>query len=366
MHFIATFYVALALRQLGTRLILVVAFCAVMSLPPYVQSASHVLAESPAELTIAAGFYFFVRYLTARSTCSLTSTALFFSYSALTRPANAIVMLFSVFMSGLTDILLFRGPARHWLRRWAHLLLAATAPMLTLVAYSAANWCHHGLFVPTSLAGYNLSTRVIRVIHLAPDKNLAPVVAKHRDLALSSHKNHLWAARYAEAEIRAATGMKPSEISARLGAISIGLILSYPVEYLKAVGEAIVYISTPYLVPYNVFDCFHPHFGKLWVLLHFAMAFGFGATAAVIFALGISGSASTIVGRDIVGVSNRDKVAAVTFAVGVVMAVVGLACALDIGEPRQRSFTDVVAWFVCFYAVEAWLRLRGRGDRTHG
>lgn len=205
-----------------------VTFCVVMALPPYLRSTGHVLTETVAELTLALGLHWLLHWLVSGSTRFLWPSAVAFAYSRLTRPPNAAVMLLALLPSSGIDILVFRDRCHRWLREWATPLLAALTPILVLVTWVALIWYQHGAFVPNARTGYHLSTRVIPVIHLAPEEPFAGVLAKHRDLAAAAGKNPLRAASYAEAELKAEMGLTRSQISERLRAISLSLILSFP------------------------------------------------------------------------------------------------------------------------------------------
>jgi len=363
LHFSATWLLADLLRKLGVRPALIVLFCLLMALPPYVQSAAHVLTEVPAEFTVAVGFAFTLRYFISRSTASLIIAALVWSFSGLVRPANALVLPFAIALAVATDRALFSASPWRSSHRVLTILVGALAPLAVLILYSSVNWACCGYFGPTPRTAYHLSTRAVESFDHIPDGAFRNILTATRNRLYageggrSLHRRY-WAAEIAKDEIMKATGLAPLEFHRRLQAISLALIVQHPLQYLRTVVDAGFTILLPYRAPHNSYGVLDRFATPLWYIPHLALIAGLSVAALLLGATFVAELLLPGLLKGRIPGEARATVVGLGLALGVFASVAFLSCALDIGEPRQRSFVDPLGWWACLLAADLWRRAR--------
>ena len=363
LHFSATWLLADLLQKLGVRPALIVLFCLLMALPPYVQSAAHVLTEVSAEFTVAVGFVLTLRYLISGSTSSLISAALVWSYSGLIRPANALVPSFAILLALGVERALWGISSSRPARRRLLALTGAVAPVCALLLYSAVNWVCCGYFGPTPRTAYHLSTRVVESFDHIPDPVFRSILTATRnrlyagDADRSLHERY-WAASFAEGRILQATGLTPLEFSRRLQAISLELIVHHPLQYLRAVADAAFTIVLPYRAPHNSYGHLDRFAPLIWFVPHLALMAGLAVIGLLLGAALLVDILFPGLLRGRLPAPARASVLGLSLALGIFASVAFLSCVLDIGEPRQRSFVDPLGWWACLLAADLWRRAR--------
>jgi len=349
---------------------LIVLFCLLMALPPYVQSAAHALTEVSAEFTVAVGFVLTLRYLISGSTSSLISAALVWSYSGLIRPANALVPSFAILLALGVERALWGISSSRPARRRLLALTGAVAPVCALLLYSAVNWVCCGYFGPTPRTAYHLSTRVVESFDHIPDPVFRSILTETRNRLYAGGANRslhrrYWAAPNAKDEILKATKLVPLEFYRRLQAISLGLIVRHPVQYLRTVADAGFTILLPYRAPHNSYGHLDRFAPLIWFVPHLALMAGLAVIGLLLGAALLVDILFPGLLRGPLPAPARASVLGLSLALGIFASVAFLSCVLDIGEPRQRSFVDPLGWWACLCAIEAWLRFRRRGDFAH-
>jgi hypothetical protein len=363
LHFWATWLLAGLLERLGVRPGLIVLFCLLMALPPYVQSAAHVMSETAAEFTVVLGFLLTLRYLNSGSNLSLIAGALVWSYSGLIRPANALVPSFAILLALGVERAFWGISSSRPARRRLLALTGAVAPVCALLLYSAVNWVCCGYFGPTPRTAYHLSTRVVESFDHIPDPVFRSILTATRnrlyagDLDRSLHERY-WAASFAEGRILQATGLTPLEFSRRLQATSLELIVHHPLQYLRAVADAAFTIVLPYRAPHNSYGHLDRFAPLIWFVPHLALMAGLAVIGLLLGAALLVDILFPGLLRGRLPAPARASVLGLSLALGIFASVAFLSCALDIGEPRQRSFVDPLGWWACLLAADLWRRAR--------
>jgi hypothetical protein len=228
----------------------------------------------------------------------------------------------------------------------------ALAVLAPLVAWGAVVKAATGQFSLTTLAGYSLSNHAGGFIELAPERyaTIRDIYLKHRPQRQQESPSHSHAntAIGARAELLAATGLTPVQLSNELAAMSVELFRAHPLRYASSVAEAWVGF---WAVPmYWYADRIHPPEARvlletIWRLEHPLVRVA--NLAFVLTSAWIVGIALRQWRRPTVAELVPIAIAAIVLAASVAQALVEFGDNPRFGVPTQ----PLVACFLCIAAA---------------
>jgi 4-amino-4-deoxy-L-arabinose transferase-like glycosyltransferase len=145
------------------------------------------------------------------------------SLAALTRPALLLLPIVLVCAA--------------WLGREGYraVLVLAVAGLVPILAWSALNYTRFGYFTPTTMTGVQLTNLTGAYVEDAPDQ-YADIRAIYLEARKKQGGDHVDAIFKAYPEMMRVTGMSFPDLSNALQRMSVGLIVSHPAQYLRAVA----------------------------------------------------------------------------------------------------------------------------------
>jgi hypothetical protein len=364
-HMVAVFCLALALYRLSVPAPAVITFAVLGVMPLSVQNTAFVLSETTSTLVLALGILLLVLWLLTGKLWLVLLCGALLSFSAIVRPVNQLLV--PVFVVILLTSSRFEG-LRGLRRQIAIGSGVLTAMWLLIVggnlAYNNAAFGHASL---TPLLGFNLTNRTAPFVERLPDEyaDVREVIIRYRDEKLvepgSSHTGYqyIWAA---EPELVRLTGLTKLELSDYLVELNLLLIRQAPLTYLAEVAQS----SGLYWMPHITRDAFFDlrPLQMLWAVLHFVLLGLFVPGIGVLMSVGLLGlllptqARRQMVARLTVPHWQVRGVVAALIVVGLILYTMVISVMLEVGDPRQRSSTDLMNLFVTVLALHTIWRLR--------
>ena len=197
-----------------------------------------VLTETLTAFLLTLSLYLATRAFDSHSRVVHLSLGSTLGLVVLTRP------LFLAVIPVYATVLWFGRPGISGHERNFSALWAAGPTVFLLAAWVAFNSIMLGYPGLTTLTGYNLVQHTGAFFELAPDQwePLRSIFLRYRDL-LGTHTMAIWAAH---PDMRMETGYSFSELSLRLTAMSLDLIVSHPLRYIASVGYSLIQFWIPF------------------------------------------------------------------------------------------------------------------------
>lgn len=359
LHFASVWLLALMLHASGLPARWLAAFCVVLSLPPFAETAGYVMTENLAQFSLVAGFYALMSGLRRGNVAAIAAAPLAFAFAALTRPAYQALAL------ALGGMLLAPGLARAAGFAYARAIQTAAAlvagSLLALGSYAYVNHVKFGYFGLSPSLGFHLSTKTMPFVERLPEEYAAvrEIFIRERDAQLvkrgGTHTGTqtIWSVR---SELAQATGLSKAQLSAYLVKMNLTLISRAPLEYLQEVARSLATYWFPSVGPLASMNSSLLRWS--WGLLHGALVLVLSLEVALLLALAIIrfserlGRLERVVMPPLAATATQTV--AFALAAGIVFYTMILSCAIDIGEPRQRRTTDALVVFLCFLGVHVW------------
>ena len=360
LHFVSIWLLAAVLRSTGVPVAWLVVFCCVLLLPPYVETAAHVMTENLAQFTLVAGFASLVFWFQRRGATWLALAAAAFACCGLVRP---VYQLIGIAMSAclFTASLSFPRTGvtyRDAFRATAAILIGAA---LLLGGLSYTNYQRFGFFRVTPSAGFHFSTKMMSFVERLPDEyaEVREILVRERDAQLvkrggpHSGTQTIWSAR---PELSEATGLSYPELSDFLIRMNLTLIRKAPVEYLQEVARSMAGYWFP---PADTLAGLNSTVARwLWAIVHGLVVAVFFLQVAVFGGVSVFDASNRIAGSPHASprlITTPTQSIAYLLAGAIVLYTMVLSCAIDIGEVRQRRPTDALIVFMCFLGACVWM-----------
>ena len=279
-HFISIWLLARILHIGAVPETMLVLFCVLLLLPPYVEPAAYVLSENLAEILLVSGFASMVFWLRNHKTVFIVLSALALGYAGLTRPTYQIVAP-AIAAALVVITVLFRSVplARKDVIKGSLSLVLGS--ILVLGGYAYLNYKAFGYFGISPKLGLSLSTKTWRVVERLPDR-YAPVrgvLITARDSQLIEVADHdgsmsIWAG---VPELSRMTGFEYRHLSDYMLGLNLLLIKQAPLSYLREVVWAVgnyLFPSATMLANFNsrrmqfIWAAVRFHPGCLWAESH--------------------------------------------------------------------------------------------------
>lgn len=362
LHAVSVWLLAGALRESGVPLRFAVAFGAIAMLPPYVETAAHVMTENLAQFALAAGVAGLVFWWSRQRTWLLVVSSLGLACAALTRPTyQAVAIALAIVLIAVTRLATDDSGRSKSLRAAAVLVAGSILLVGGFAVFQQMRFGYFGI-VPTS--GFHLTTKTMLLFERLPEEHatVREILVRERDKQLTRRggthtaTQTVWEARE---ELTAATGMSTPELSKYLVRLDLLLIRKAPLEYLQEVAKS---AATYWFPPAGALASMNSTALRLlWALLHTVVVGLFTLQVVVLIGwvvMKLSAGWRSPVIPDLGGTSLQAT--AFTVALTIVLYTMVLSCFLDIGEVRQRRPTDVIVLFACVSGVWVWTGIRQR------
>jgi len=357
LHAVATLALCALLYRLTASKPSVIALATVAVLPPSVSHAGYVMSETLAEFWLIASVCALTRGLLTGRWEWIVLGAVATGWSALVRPTYSALAI--AFVAVLWVLARRLALPRQRFRAASLALLLASG--VAVGGYAGFNLMRFGYFGTTPLLGFNLCTRTVRVVERLPDEHrqIRTILVQHRDSVLVRRSSDHTATMYvweAIPELREKTGLSMSQLNRKLLRLNVKLIARGPMWYVAAVLESAAHYWMPSVPLLANFD------SQLLQIVWAAVGFGLNLVFLAVVALALG---SCVLGACVQGLSQTlrraapgETCVALGLAVTVVLYTFCISSVVEVGNPRYRAPTDLLALFASLLALNAWRRLR--------
>jgi hypothetical protein len=359
LHLLIVLGLALALHKMRIRKGLIGVFLLISILPPWIESTAYVLSEALTQALLVAGFLCLWIWIANNRWLLLAMASLCFALSGLVRPTYQLISFAVVVAIVLLNVF---GPFRFKRRIGAAILVLLLPAILLIGGLSAYNYYHFDYTGVTPLFGFNLSTRTVGVVEQLPDdySMVREVLIKHRDQDLierhSSHTGYMyiWSAI---PELKTVTGLDKADLSTYMLRINLQLIAGAPLDYLQEVSRALVTYWFPSATNLANFDS--RLIQLVWVVLHFALIGLFGVHFTGLTGLYTISYAYRPFYQIIQEIDpDHLRFIAVSLACLLILYTMAISTAVEIGNPRYRTPTDLLIVFFVVVGADTLNRFR--------
>jgi hypothetical protein len=335
LHIAAVALLIASLRSAQVSVFLIALFGVLALLPPFVQNAAYVMTETLTEFLLVAGFcglWFFV-HNASRTALLLSGCA--FAFATLTRPQNILLVI----AIGVA----FAAP--YGWRRGIRTVMLLIAPSIVVVGgYILYNYVKFGEPQMTYMLGYHLGTRTTGVFEDIPDKEVRQIMVESRNHAIETGQNPLWTTWETRQRLMDVKHLSMVELAKYMKQIHLQLIRSHPTAYLLEVGRTLIYYWSP-AVPSQT------NRSAVLKLLTFTTQ----VVLAISFALVCILASGLYLARLVLAIPNwingaGDRLLYASLMITIFYTAL-LSCALDWGDPRYRSPTDLLILFAVVLSV---------------
>ncbi|MGC8788285.1 MAG: hypothetical protein ACP5Q1_12745, partial [Anaerolineae bacterium] len=320
------------------------------------------LTENLAQFCLVATAALWWISLRARSLTFAMFAGLLAAFSAMVRPAYQFLPVVLSLFAIATLAWLGHGEGGKWWTRYV-----ACGPALGLVPILALctwNYKQHGYFGMTYALGGNLCNRTALFVERAEMKwePLRSALIEGRNRSLVAGESHT-ALQYQWdhwAMLKGVTGLNDVELAQRLAHLNMELILENPLEYLAAVGRALVGSLFPYVTR---LAGQHGSRQILWTAIHFLVI---GAWLLQLWTVG-GRLANDFFVRAIVRFRRKDfsvppvmeqdgwRYVLYASLAGVISYTIVVNAMVDVGDPRQRSPVDLFLVMQTILGIEMFV-----------
>jgi hypothetical protein len=328
---VATVYLACAaLRSAGAGIALTLVVGLLGLLPPFVLRSTFVLTETLAQFCVVLAVACLQRFLVRGGAGWLALSSFALGYAALTRPTFLLV---AVALGLLLVLLQTATRSFSFSPRQAVLLMAGTG--LLVGGYAVVNEVRFGVTGTTGTLGRNLADLCPALYEGIPDPTTRRLLVQERNDAYVHGRAVEWAHYRAYDQLMRELHLKPEELDSWLRAQLTQAILHHPIQYLQAVGASVVRFTFPAVADLPLLR--EKRFQLLWFPLHFLLL-GTLVVETLVFA---TWSLLAWFGVRFNEAINRAWV--LWFASMAVVAYnAAVSCAIEIGEVRFRSATEML------------------------
>ncbi len=334
LHMAAVGMLVGVLRSMRTDWRLTALFAAVAVLPSFVQKDAYLLTEGLFEFLGTAAFAGLWAGLRRRGWLAASGAA--FALAALTRPQGLLLPF-------VMAALMFFYFGRAALKRTIWLL---TPFCLLTGSVMVNNFIRYHEFNLTYDLGWHLGTRTYTVFEDIPDPAVRRVMVSTRNAAYGDpNRNPIWTSLYTRPELMRITGKTAPELAHYMQRIHLHLMLTHPLAYLEEAGRGEVHFWFPDLTRQTNQI---PAVRLLSTATQLALSGVFLALA--VFWAGMA------MGRLVLPVPAWMPETAQRFlftgGMAVVIYTAVLCSALDMGEARYRSTTELIILFLIVKAAD--------------
>ena len=327
-----------ALKSVGVRRSLRWGFCITTLLPPFVQAAAIIGTEIVCEFWLCVGFTSLFTWVRRRESWLLLVSGASFALAALTRPTYQLVAV----MIAILLLLVYRSRPF----RAAMVLVACTVVLVGgYIAYNAINFRYAGL---SYFIGYNLSTRTTTLYPDIPDREVRTILLDNRNAMYALGENPFWAVFRARASLKDVKGPTEVDLSRYLTRMNLRLIATHPLGYAQQVAEGFATYWFPYYTAVM---------GKFWRVISYPiqilLSLGFWAATLIV--------AGHLAARLMFRQTRPGELEGFFWYIlpaAIVLYTAVISCAVDWGDPRYRSVTDIFIVFTIVGTVEWTLKMR--------
>ena len=364
MHFVAVICVILTMRYLKVSNWLVVLFFLICASPPAVVPSANVLTECFTEFLLAIGICFLVMWLAKGRNSLLLMASLATAMAALARPVYQYLSIGIV--AGLL-VLPFVSSWRSQIKRLCVGALVLTVVCIVVIGGVAFyNQRHFGYAGLSPRLGATLCLKTSPFLERLPDEyaKLREVLIAHRDEELvrrgGNHDGllYIWESL---PEIQREMGMQRLEMDRELMKANVYLISHAPLLYAHMVARSAVQYCFPSITlgPALIGSRASQ---LLWSCMHFVLL----GILIVNLTLFLGGTALLWHGRRALSrvVSEGEMLLVplrlATMILIVVVLAYTMACStlVEIGLPRYRSPTDLLALFLMVLLIDNWQHMK--------
>jgi 4-amino-4-deoxy-L-arabinose transferase-like glycosyltransferase len=328
---IAAVYLACAaLRSAGAGTALTVVVGLIGLLPPYVYRSTFVLTESLAHFCVVLAVACLQRFLVRGGAGWLALSSLALGYAALTRPT---FLLAAVALGVLLLLLRIGTKTFAFSLRQAVFLVAGTVVLVG--SYAVMNEARYGTTGTTGTLGYNLADLCPPLYDSISDPTLRRLFVQVRNEAYLEGRAVEWAHYRAYDELLREKPMKREELEPFLRAQLKHVILTHPIQYLQAVTASIVRFSFPATADLPLMH--EKRYELFWFPLHFLLV------GTILVESFVFGAWALLAGFGVRFNEAINRAWVLWFAsMAVVLYNAAVSCAIEIGEVRFRSATEML------------------------
>jgi hypothetical protein len=327
----AVFAACALLRGMGATQGLTLLVGALGLLPPFVQPAAYVLTENLAQFCVVLGLFGLVRFLDAGHRGWLLASSAAFGYAALTRPT---FQLLTLGLCVLLGVLAAKNCSRTFPLRDAFLLVVGTVALVG--AWAAYSQIRFGTPGTTSTLGSNLANRGPDLYEGIPDPTTRRLFVNARNQAYVAGEAVAWAHFSTEPALKKELGLQSDHDMERwVRSQMLQAIAHHPVQYGQIVAGSLARFWFPVSGSLRLLR--ERPLQLAWYGVHLVVVallalelFAFGAWIATVLA-GLRTDEQT-----------RRAWVLWTLCAAVVVYNALISCALETGETRYRTSTEIL------------------------
>jgi hypothetical protein len=356
-HCLGAGLLAAMLKRLGVSVVLCAAFCAVLLLPPFVDTAAFVLTESVTGFLLAGLLYCVVRWLLLGAPAYAWLAALLGAAVFMVKP---VYMLLAPCLAATLYLTRPRKASLPWA------LCLATPSFLACALIVGINYKAFDYAGLTPKTGFMLFTRTLTFLEEIPDRDseVREVLIRNRDRSLtvrgSSHTATQFMWEGGLRELLETTGKSKAALSQDMLQLNLRLIAAAPLEYAATVGRSITDLWFPAATRVSFFGS--RYLQLAWALLHLSIvamyfsALAYGLARLIVL---VAGRPSLLASPGL-----HPSTGLVEFLLHVTIWYTCIvSAAVEVGEPRyMRPVLPLVAAATVLFVVR-WMDLR-RAQRS--
>ncbi len=293
--------------------------------PPYIQSTLFVATEALAAPCLVAAVVALHKTAAGGRLAFAVLSGVLIGCATMARPTFALFGL----VAAAILLLCYR---RQLLR---HAVLVGVVSLLFPVGYSAFNAFRFNYPGLTYGIGFHFGTRIPSLFPYIPDASVRKILLDKRNEMFAREANYYWTVWQSRPALREKLGMSEVQLANYMLRLEMSLVLHHPVIYIQQVART---LST-YWFPYHTDDlAFHPLVKPLSYGLQFVVTGLFFAGQFVIW--------GTLLASKILRLRRpmrTEPLFAFSLATSAVFYVALVSCAVDWGEARYRSVTELLA-----------------------
>ena len=362
MHSVSVVLLALLLYEGGVPQKLVYGFMITAFLPPYVESAFMVLTETLTAFLFVALLWCVYEGMKRESILPFIAAGAIAGYTALVRPANQLLGLCVALVLPIASYLLkdTRSMRRAVFARSAVMVAIS---FLIVAGMSAYNYSRSGYFGLSTLGGFALSLKTVKVLELLPaeyEPARSVLIASRDGYLIKSGSSHTGYAYVNELEpaLSKATGLYGPVLSSYMSRLNLYLVVHAPLTVFSEVVHGVAGFWMPNAG--NIASFRQQGLQGVWVvfqvllnMLFFLVFFLF------IWYQIVSRLLTRRMWRD--DAPSRPQSFIRHAAFGMVLYTMGIMALFATPDSRYRKPVDLLILFLCMYGIDYFARVKSAG-----
>ena len=372
LHLLSVLLLAYFLNYMAVSNKIIAPFLLLSLIPPSVVMTAYVLSEALTQFFLVIGVVFLLLGIDKSKKSLIVISSVALSFSALVRPTYQLIFVV-IFGLWLVSLFLVQKARRQLVLATFSTFVFSTIFIGGLILNNYRNFDYFGL---TPYLGIGLCSKTARFLEKLPDEytEVRETLIKNRDRERvtyniakprrpwhnSSH-NGLYYIHLTQPELRKIKHFNSkAELSTYLLKLNRTLIRQSPLLYLKEVLIALPTYWFPSTTNVSNFNSWKIKF--VWVTIHFGVILLFFFIAAILLGYGLLLFNLPAESREKFGPQIADNadlfLLSFLIPISIIVYTMLLSIAVDVGNPRHRTPTDLFIFFTIALGIHFLINLR--------